>query len=63
MAEDKEVLREVWDGKIPIRFELASNEVASVEPPDPFFVSNPCFCGFYLFIQEENRSAIAISTM
>ena len=41
MAEDKEVLREVWEGRIPVRFELAVADVSSVEPPDHFFVS--CF--------------------
>ena len=40
MAEDIEHLREVWDGKIPVCFTLASDEVFTVEQPEPMFVSN-----------------------
>ena len=39
MADDREILREVWEGRIPICFNLASDEVTS-EQPDPFFVSS-----------------------
>ena len=42
MAEDIENLREVWDGKIPVCFTLASDEVFTVEQPEPMFVSNVC---------------------
>ena len=38
MADDREVLREVWEGRIPVAFHLAKDEVAS-EQPDPFYVS------------------------
>ena len=39
MAEDKEVLKEVWEGRIPVRFELAAADVSTMEPPDHYFVS------------------------
>jgi len=38
MAEDHEVLRQVWDGRVPVSFILASNEVGSVEQPDRLFM-------------------------
>ena len=39
MAEDREVLREVWEGKIPVCFQLAQEDIYTVDQPDPFFVS------------------------
>ena len=39
MADDKENLRAVWDGKIPVCFTLATDEVFTVEQPEPMFVS------------------------
>ena len=39
MADDREVLREVWEGRIPVAFHLAEDEIAS-EQPDPFYVSS-----------------------
>jgi len=38
MAEDHEVLRQVWDGRVPVSFVLASNDVGSVEQPDRLFM-------------------------
>jgi len=41
MADDREVLREIWDGKIPICFALFEEDLAaSVEQPEPLYVSN-----------------------
>lgn len=37
MAEDKEVLKEVWDGKIPICFKLSPEDV-HISEPDEFYV-------------------------
>ncbi|XP_022101326.1 autophagy protein 5-like [Acanthaster planci] len=37
MADDREILREVWEGRIPVCFTLASDEVTS-EQPDLFFL-------------------------
>jgi len=39
MADDKENLRAVWDGKIPVCFTLATDEVFTAEQPEPMFVS------------------------
>jgi autophagy-related protein 5 len=34
MAEDKEILREIWDGKLPVCFKLAESEWRSSEPEE-----------------------------
>lgn len=39
--EDREVLREVWDGKIPTAFTLAEDEINQEEAPDPFYLLLP----------------------
>lgn len=39
MAEDREILREVWEGRIPVCINLAKEELDTVEEPDPYYVS------------------------
>jgi len=41
MAEDREVLRTVWEGKLPISFELAPDEVHTLNVPEPFYLMVP----------------------
>lgn len=41
MAEDREILREVWDGRIPICFRIAVDEVYTLQHPEPFYVMVP----------------------
>ncbi|XP_059165801.1 autophagy protein 5-like [Physella acuta] len=41
MADDREILRELWEGKIPVCFQLAQEEVYTVGQPDPFFLLVP----------------------
>eukprot|EP00118_Oscarella_pearsei_P026002 m.309200 g.309200 ORF g.309200 m.309200 type:complete len:270 (+) comp45777_c0_seq1:36-845(+) len=41
MAEDTEVLREVWNGRIPVCFRLDSHELSSIEEPEPYFLLLP----------------------
>ena len=38
MADDKEILREVWEGKLPVCFRLAENEWGSNEPDDIYLM-------------------------
>ncbi|RNA08579.1 autophagy 5 [Brachionus plicatilis] len=38
MADDKEILKEIWDGKIPICFKLAENEWRSSEPEEIYLM-------------------------
>lgn len=39
MANDREILREIWEGKIPVQFQLASDET-DVDP-EQFFLLIP----------------------
>ncbi|XP_031570229.1 autophagy protein 5-like [Actinia tenebrosa] len=41
MAEDREVLREIWDGRIPVCFNLSSEEIVTVEQPEPYYLLVP----------------------
>eukprot|EP00094_Tigriopus_californicus_P002092 TCALIF_02016-PA protein Name:"Similar to ATG5 Autophagy protein 5 (Pongo abelii)" AED:0.09 eAED:0.09 QI:4/1/1/1/1/1/4/341/245 len=41
MADDREILRELWDGRIPTSFSLASNEVETLSAPDPYYLMLP----------------------
>ncbi|CAH0553444.1 unnamed protein product [Brassicogethes aeneus] len=41
MANDREVLREVWEGKLPICFKLDNDEVVDIQQPDPFYLMVP----------------------
>lgn len=41
MANDREVLREIWDGKLPICFQLDQEEIMEIQQPDPFYVMVP----------------------
>ena len=47
MSEDREVLREVWQGRIPVAFNLASEDVVSITP-QTFFVMLPRLSYFAL---------------
>ncbi|CAG2183358.1 unnamed protein product, partial [Oppiella nova] len=41
MAEDADVLRQVWHSYLPIAFRLAANEVTSLQEPDPYYRKQP----------------------
>lgn len=41
MADDREVLREVWDGRVPACFTLASGEVETLTAPDSYYLMLP----------------------
>lgn len=41
MSEDREVLREVWDGKLPTAFTLSSDEVVTSLPPETYYLMLP----------------------
>lgn len=40
MAEDIEVLRAIWYGKIPICFQMSTEDIVSFQKPDPVYVSS-----------------------
>ena len=39
MADDREVLKEIWNGKVPVCFQLSLDEVVSSTPPENLYVS------------------------
>ncbi|XP_057340533.1 autophagy protein 5 isoform X2 [Microplitis mediator] len=41
MADDREVLKEIWKGKIPVCFQLNGEEVCELTAPDPFYLMVP----------------------
>jgi autophagy-related protein 5 len=42
MGDDRAILRDVWEGKIPVCFHLAQDEVIA-EQPEPVYVSSIYF--------------------
>ena len=41
MAEDREILREVWDGRVPVCVQLASEDCNTLSAPDPYYLMVP----------------------
>lgn len=55
MANDREVLREIWDGKIPVCFTLDSEEICELQGPDPFYLMVPRLSYFPLCTDKVNN--------
>lgn len=55
MANDREVLREIWDGKIPVCFTLDSEEICEFQGPDPFYLMVPRLSYFPLCTDKVNN--------
>nr|CAG4634994.1 EOG090X0BB3 [Alona affinis] len=55
MAEDREILREIWGGRLPICFTLASEEVSTPMAPDPFYLMVPRMTYFPLVTEKVRR--------
>lgn len=41
MAEDREILREVWDGRVAVCVQLASEDCNTLSAPDPYYLMVP----------------------
>lgn len=52
MAEDKEVLREVWEGRLPVCFNISCEEVTTMEQPEPCYFLVPRGSYFPLVIDK-----------
>lgn len=52
MAEDREILREVWDSSIPILFSLSPEEIVSLQRPDPYYLMVPRVSYFALVMDK-----------
>jgi len=57
MSEDREILRELWNGQIPVQFVLSSDEVTtmSADAPRAFFALVPRQTYFPLALDKVNR--------
>ncbi|CAL4188685.1 unnamed protein product, partial [Meganyctiphanes norvegica] len=41
MAEDREILREIWDGRVPLCVQLASEDCNTMSVPDSYYLMVP----------------------
>lgn len=41
MASDREVLREIWEGKIPVCFQLHEDEIIDLQVPEKYYLMVP----------------------
>ena len=48
MVEDREVLREVWEGRIPTAFNLSPDDVTTAISPETYYVMLPRMSYFAL---------------
>lgn len=58
MANDREILREIWEGKIPVCFQLDPDEVYELQQPDHFYVMVPRLSYFPLVTDKVNGDLI-----
>eukprot|EP00794_Sanderia_malayensis_P016032 gene16032-17652_t len=55
MADDREVLREIWEGRVPVCFTLSQDEIATVEQPEPYYMLVPRLSYFPLVVDKMCR--------
>ncbi|XP_059481947.1 autophagy protein 5 [Neocloeon triangulifer] len=55
MASDREVLRQVWEGKLPVCFSLAEEELQVLQTPDAFYLMVPRLSYFPLVTEKVKR--------
>ncbi|XP_070581357.1 autophagy protein 5-like [Ptychodera flava] len=41
MADDRDVLRDIWEGRLPVAFRLSADEVNVMEQPEPYYLLVP----------------------
>lgn len=41
VVKDVEVRKAMWEGQVPIVFQLNPDEVTSLQQPEPFYISLP----------------------
>lgn len=52
MASDREILREIWEGKLPVCFILNSEEVIDLPSPEPYYLMVPRLSYFPLVTEK-----------
>jgi len=60
MADDREILRGIWEAKLPIAFQLSSEEVNSMNSPEPFYLMVPRLHYFPLVTDKVIKFRLAI---
>ncbi|KAL7641761.1 UNVERIFIED_CONTAM: hypothetical protein RMT77_007635 [Armadillidium vulgare] len=55
MGEDREILREIWDGRIPISFSLSSDDCCTLSPPDPHYLMVPRMSYFPIVLDKVKK--------
>ena len=62
MTEDREVLREVWQGRIPTAFVMATEDMTSTTlSPETFYLMLPRLSYFALCTEKVNRKFDAMA--
>lgn len=41
MANDREVLRDIWDGKLPVCFNINDEEICDLQTPESYYLMIP----------------------
>ncbi len=60
MADDREILRGIWEGKIPVSFQLCSDEVHTLNVPEPFYLMVPRLLYFPLVTDKVSITIICV---
>lgn len=60
MANDREVLRIVWEGQIPVRFQVDPDEIDGVQQPENFYLMISRLSYLPLVTDKVNRICAAI---
>ncbi|XP_018333426.1 autophagy protein 5 [Agrilus planipennis] len=55
MANDREILREIWEGKLPVCFTLNPDEVYELQEPDRFYLMVPRISYFPLVVDKVRK--------
>ncbi|XP_066976010.1 autophagy protein 5 [Macrobrachium rosenbergii] len=55
MAEDREILREIWDGRVPVCVQLASEDCNTLSAPDPYYLMVPRLSYFPLVMDKVRK--------
>jgi len=58
MAHDREVLREVWEGRLPVCFQLDAEEVQGMRVPDACYLIVPRLSFFPLVTDKVSKTLI-----
>ncbi|KDR09853.1 autophagy protein 5 isoform X1 [Zootermopsis nevadensis] len=58
MANDREVLREIWEGRLPVCFQLNSEEIHSLQAPDAYYLMVPRLSYFPLVTDKVRKQFV-----